>query len=210
MKKLEMTGGDSTKVIEAEELREMKGQEGIIFQGCGGPASDWLNGINELLTEEGILQEGTKFTEIMSFQHDGLTNLLFPFDDTVKLKMSRLATWRIATHGQFGGTWLSDYVDNRLGGFRSQEPPAKEKPAMELVGLDGNIFSIMGRASGILRQAGLGKQAEEMSRRVTTEAHSYDEALRIVSEYVQTELSVDPEPPQKSQKKRKPRTGQAR
>ena len=188
----------------------MKGKEGIIFQGCGGPASDWLNGINDLLTEEGILQEGTKFTEIMSFQYDGLTNLLFPFDDTVKLKMSKLAVWRLATHDQFGGTWLSDYVPNRLGGFRSQEPPAKEKPAMELVGHDGNVFDIMGRASGILRRAGLGDQAEEMSKRVMSEAHSYADALGIISEYVQTELSADPEPPQKPQKKRRPRTGQTR
>ena len=186
----------------------MEGKEGIIFQGCGGPATDWLNGINDMLTEEGILLEGTKFTEIMSFQHDGLTNLLFPFDDTVKLKMSKLAMWRLATHGQFGGTWLSDYVPNRLGGFRSQEPPTKEKPAMELVGSDGNIFSIMARASSVLRQAGLAEQAKEMANRVTTEAHSYDEALRIVSEYVQTELSADPEPQKK--RKRKTRTGQQR
>lgn len=196
--------------IEAEELRGMEGQEGIIFQGCGGPASDWLNGINETLTEEGILLEGTKFTEIMSFQHDGLTNLLFPFDDTVKLKMGALTSWRLRTHEQFSGTWLSDYVPNRLGGFRSQEPPAKDKPAMELVGHDGNVFNIIGRASNVLRQAGLGAQAEEMSKRVMSEAHSYDEALMIVSEYVQTELSADPEPQKKTQRKRKPRTGQQR
>ena len=31
--------------------------------------------------------------------------------------MGRLAMWRLQTHEQFGGTWLSGYVPNRLGGF---------------------------------------------------------------------------------------------
>ncbi len=33
------------------------------------------------------------------------------------MDMGRLAMWRIGTHGCFGGTWLSDYVDNYLGGY---------------------------------------------------------------------------------------------
>ena len=149
----------------------MDGQEGLVLQGCGGPAEEWLNGINNLLTEEGILRDGTKFTEVLSFQHEGLTNLLFPFDDTVKLDMSALAMWRLKSHGQFGGTWLSDYVPNRLGGF-VHEQPAKRKPEMELVGYDGNIFAILGRASNLLKQAGMRGEAKEMCDRVTNGAKS--------------------------------------
>ena len=156
-----------------------------------------------MLTEEGILRDGTKFTEVLSFQHDGLTNLLFPFDDSVKLNAGALAMWRLQTHGQFGGTWLSDYVPNRLGGFLSEQP-AKVKPAMELVGHNGNIFSIMGRASGLLKEAGMRDEAKEMCDRVTS-CGSYDEALQIVSEYVQTEISPEPENPTKAAKQRKPR-----
>jgi len=63
-----------------------------------------------------------------------------------------------------------------------------EKPKMELIGHDGNIFSIMGRASRLLKQAGMREEANEMFNRVTGSG-SYDEALRIVSEYVETELS---------------------
>ena len=59
---------------------------------------------------------------------------------------------------------------------------------MELAGHDGNIFAILGRASALLKQAGQARQADEMFRRVTA-CHSYDAALRIISEYVQTELS---------------------
>lgn len=65
-----------------------------------------------------------------------------------------------------------------------------DKPHMDLVGQDGNIFGILGRASKLLRQAGQPEQAEEMSGRVFA-CGSYTEALRIVSEYVETELSVD-------------------
>ena len=63
-----------------------------------------------------------------------------------------------------------------------------EKPKMELVGHDGNIFAIMGRASRLLKRAGMREEADEMFKRVTSSG-SYDEALRIVSEYVETELS---------------------
>ena len=189
--------------ISTEELRRMDNQEGLVLQGCGGPAREWLDGINGLLTEEGILRDGTKFTEVLSFQHEGLTNLLFPFDDSVKLDMSALAAWRINSHAQFGGTWLSDYVPNRLGGFLSEQP-AKRKPEMELVGHDGNIYSIMGRASRLLKQAGMRDEAKEMCERVTS-CGSYDAALLIVSEYVQTELSAEPEPPAKPPKRQKPR-----
>ena len=57
-------------------------------------AQEWVDGINELLTQEGILLEGTEFKHVKSFCHEGLTNLLFPFED-VKLDIGKLAIWRI-------------------------------------------------------------------------------------------------------------------
>lgn len=189
------------KEISVDELRRMDGQEGLILQGCGGPAQEWLDGINDLLTEEGILQDGTRFTEVLSFQHEGRTNLLFPIDNSVKVDMSALAVWRINSHDRFSGTWLSDFVPNRLGGFLQ---PVKRKPEMELAGHDGNIYSILGRASNLLKQAGMRDEAKEMCQRVTS-CGSYDEALLIVSEYVQTELSADSEPSAKPPKRRKSR-----
>ena len=99
----------------------MGNKEGLILQGCGGDLNEWLDGINEMLTESGILEDGTKFTEVYEFQNDGLTCLMFPFDDNVKLAVGKLAVWRLQTHEQFGGTWLSDYVPNRLGGFAGEK-----------------------------------------------------------------------------------------
>lgn len=55
----------------------------------------------------------------MSFLNSSLdivakTNLFFDMEG-VKLNMGKLAIWRINTHQQFGGTWLSDYLANRFG-----------------------------------------------------------------------------------------------
>lgn len=109
-----------------EDLRHMTDEEGLILQGCGGDLQEWVDGINDLLTQEGILLNGTKFEHAATFQHDGLTNLLFSFEG-VELNVGKLAMWRIQTHSQFGGTWLSDYVPNRLGGFLDQ-PNQQERP----------------------------------------------------------------------------------
>ena len=68
-----------------------------------------------------------------------------------------------------------------------------KKPKMQLIGQDGNIFAIMGRASRLLKNAGQSDKAKEMCNRVTA-SQSYSEALSIVSEYVETELSPSPTP----------------
>lgn len=193
--------GCAMQQITTEDLRKMESREGLILQGCGGELQEWVDGINDLLTEAGILLNSSVFEAeaVSSFQHDGVTNLLFPFEG-VELDMNRLAMWRLQTHGQFGGTWLSDFVPNRLGGFLQDQVP--QKPKMELVGQDGNIFGIMGRASRLLKRAGQHEQADEMISRVTA-CGSYNEALNIISEYVETELSLTKSEPKKSQKKGK-------
>lgn len=71
----------SVKNINAEDLRKMRGKEGLILQGCGGSPQEWVDGINELLAESGILLNGTKFKaeNCCLFENEGLTNLMFPF-----------------------------------------------------------------------------------------------------------------------------------
>ena len=187
------------KLITTDDLRKMENREGLILQGCGGPAQEWVDGINGLLTEAGILLDGSVFRaeNVSVFQHDGLTNMLFPFEN-VKLDMGRLAMWRLQTHETFGGTWLSDYVPNRLGGFVHEQ--VQQKPKMELIGQDGNIFAILGRASRLLNRAGMKAQSDEMFERVTA-CGDYDKALHIISEYVDTELSGRTQPKKTHNKK---------
>ena len=177
----------SIQKISTEQLRRMGDQEGLVLQGCGGDPQEWLDGINQILADEGILKKGARFEDAYTFQHDGLTCLLFPFKENMELDMGKLAVWRLGTHSTFGGTWLSDYVPNRLGGFvqvqETKAEPERVKPDCPLIGRDGNIFNLIGIASQTLRQHDMEEQAAEMFNRIT-QCQSYDSALNIIGDYV--------------------------
>ena len=98
--------------------------------------------------------------------------------------------WRLQTHEQFGGTWLSDYVPNRLGGFIEEQPAQEQKkPDCPLIGQDSNIYNLMGIASKTLKRNGMAEQAKEMCERITSSG-DYNKALCIIGEYVNI-TSVD-------------------
>ena len=60
---------DSITEITTEDLRTMSGQEGLILQDCGGPLQEWVDGINGLLTESGILLDGSRFGQAFHVAH---------------------------------------------------------------------------------------------------------------------------------------------
>jgi hypothetical protein len=61
-----------------------------------------------------------------------------------------------------------------------------DKPEVELVGRNGNIFNLLGIATKALRREGYRAEAEELKSRVLGgEAKSYHEALAIIQEYVE-------------------------
>lgn len=171
------------KNITANDLKKMNNKEGLILQGCGGEVKEWVDGINDMLTENGILLDDTKFDDVSVFQNEGVTCILYPFDN-VHLDVGKLSMWRLQSYTAFAETWLSDYVDNKLGGFEPEQNKAeKVKPDCELIGQDGNIFNLMGIASHTLKQNGMADEAKEMCSRVTSSG-SYCEALNIIGEYV--------------------------
>ena len=170
------------KKITTDDLRRMDGNEGLVLQGCGGELDEWVIGINDLLTEEGILLEGDTFKDVSVFEHDGLTDLLFSMDN-VKLDIGKMAMWRLKSHSSLGGTWLSDFVPNKLDGFIGEKMLEQEYPDCPLIGTDGNIYNLMGIASRTLKKCGMKDQAAEMCERITVSG-SYDEALNIIGEYV--------------------------
>lgn len=180
------------KNISLHELRKMNDSEGLVIQGCGGDLKEWLDGINEMLTERGILQNRSRFEKAYTFNNEKLTCLLLPFDG-VKLDIGKLAMWRLETRENFGSTWLSDYVPNNLGGFIEEQSENHEmegkmqenkRPKCPIIGADGNIFNIMGAASKTLKRSGMSEDAREMCSRVTSSG-SYEEALGIIMEYVE-------------------------
>lgn len=184
------------KNISLHELRKMNGSEGLILQGCGGDLQEWVDGINEMLTESGILRNGSRFEKAYTFKNEGLTCLLFQFDD-IQLDIGRLAIWRLKTRENFGSTWLSDYVPNNLGGFIEEqiadlEIQKNKRPKCQIIGADGNIFNVMGIASQTLKRSGMPEEAREMCSRVTSSG-SYEKALGIIMEYVDpcTEEEMD-------------------
>lgn len=162
----------------------MNGKEGLILQGCGGDVQEWVDGINKMLTDKGILLDNTKFESVSVFKGDGVTCILYPFED-VHLDTGKLAMWRLQSYTAFAGTWLSDYVNNKLGGFIADEQKKSEhfKPDCALINQDGNIFNLLGIASRTLKQNGMADEAKEMCGRVTSSG-SYCEALNIIGEYV--------------------------
>ncbi|MDR1206024.1 MAG: hypothetical protein LBL26_11195 [Peptococcaceae bacterium] len=170
------------KTISTDELKRVTKSEGLILQGCGGDLDEWVAGINDLFTTEGILRDGDTFKDIAVFTHDGLTNMLFNMDG-VKLDIGKLAMWRLQSHSTFGGTWLSDYLPNRLG-VNMDEPLEQQKPECPIIGVDGNIFNVMGIAARTLKRNGMADAAREMQSRVT-ESGGYDNALAIIMEYVE-------------------------
>lgn len=120
------------KNITTNDLRRMNGKEGLILQGCEGEVQEWVDGINNMFTGSGILFDDTIFENVSVFQNDGVTCILYPFDN-VHLDVGKLAMWRLQSYTAFAGTWLSDYVDNKLGGFEAeQSDDMDERQVMKL------------------------------------------------------------------------------
>jgi len=60
------------------------------------------------------------------------------------------------------------------------------KPICKLIGQDGNIFNLINIVSKVLKNNNFHDEAKEMTDRIFN-SRSYDEALRIISEYVEIE-----------------------
>lgn len=181
----------SIRAITIDQLRGMEDQEGLVLQDCGGSAREWMDGINRMLTANGCLQHGTKFADVRIFQKDGSTCLLFPCSDDVKLDMQKLAIWRARSNERFGSTWLSDYVENELGGD-IQEQPKQVKPDCHYIGKNPNIFELIGLASRALRENQMTEQVVEMRTRVE-QCRNYYSAVSIIGEYVNLTPAVHQE-----------------
>ena len=84
--------------------------------------------------------------------------------------------------------WNAEHFAFEVVSVQSEEsvkkPPVPKRPTMKLIGEDGNIFAILGRASRLLRENGQQEQAKEMTNRVLQCPQHYQRicANRIVGE----------------------------
>ena len=58
------------------------------------------------------------------------------------------------------------------------------KPKSKLIGTDGNVFSLLSRVTRTLRDNKMYDEIEQCKKRVFA-SQSYDEALRVMMEYVE-------------------------
>ena len=58
--------------ITTDNLRHMEGKDGLILQGCGGDLKEWVDGINEMFTEAGILNINTITTDNLRRGFEGM------------------------------------------------------------------------------------------------------------------------------------------
>lgn len=78
---------------------------------------------------------------------------------------------------------IDELFGNEMGNYIDEFELGKPKCA--LIGQDGNIFNLMGIASRTLKRNGQSEESKEMIEKITTTAKSYDEALCIISDYVE-------------------------
>lgn len=60
------------------------------------------------------------------------------------------------------------------------------KPICKLIGIDGNVFNIIGLVVKTLKRAGQADKAKEFANRAM-QAASYDDVLVMLSDYVEIE-----------------------
>lgn len=57
------------------------------------------------------------------------------------------------------------------------------KPLVKLSGENGNVFNLIAICRTALKRAGQSQRADEMTKKIMSEAKDYDHALRIMMEY---------------------------
>ena len=78
----------------------------------------------------------------------------------------------------------------------------RQRPSCPFAGQNGNIFHLICLASRVLRKKGMMAELKEMQDRIMGgDCRSYEEALGIISEYVETGLP--PADAKENQKKEK-------
>lgn len=115
--------------ISKEDLEGMRNQNGLAFLDCSISPQELLELINRTFIYGGILLGNSEFKDILSFQHDGIVDLLLPFRQ-VELHPTKLVIWQAITYQDCHGVFLPEYIRHTLDGTDIvQERWTKPSPA---------------------------------------------------------------------------------
>ena len=101
----------SINTVTTDDLRRMNGKEGLVLQGCGGDPQEWLDGINGLLTDEGILKNAANL-RISPYSKTAASPI-----SSFLLRTVRRLTWESSLYGDCVPTNSSAVL-----GFRTMSP----------------------------------------------------------------------------------------
>lgn len=102
---------DVMEEISCNEVLELRNNDYLVLQGCGGDLNEWVDGITKLLIENDIIPKSFKFRKVYLFENNNLTNMAFPLDSK-DIAIGKLAMFRLKIRESFGAMWLSDYINN--------------------------------------------------------------------------------------------------
>ena len=113
--KLFRAGSNKIKIGSKKFNELMKEKRfGIIVMGAGKPLVGWIEGIDKMLKEEGIVNNINVFEDAYVLSDnvlgvEGRTDLVLIFNEKAKIQIGKLAMWRI----RFGSvSWIDDFINN--------------------------------------------------------------------------------------------------
>lgn len=100
--------------------KHMVREEGLVFLGCGGDLTEWVDGVFDQLKEDGVIIKKANFSDVFEeaiklTTTGGRIDLAFVFVDGLLINLPKLAIWRI----RWGDCcWASDYLENYVSQHR--------------------------------------------------------------------------------------------
>lgn len=153
----------------------------------------WLYGLIEDMLEFWRLEASEQYLAtfeqtVLQTYSSGQTAILSEHSKTEILTGLEQYEDEMRANGEEEDAWFkecSSFIQDLKEQWHFVYGQRAEKPDCALIGEDGNIFNLCGIAARTLRENGLHEQAEELQKRIYGgQCGSYDDALRVISEYV--------------------------
>lgn len=180
---------EKNEVTTKEQLEELYKSSALTFTGIVADDEnlnkivEWIKRYSEIsqplpihIIKGKVMNENYRLTGDNAY-NDDLTLVSIKTEDIKQVNLLAIPRFEV------GGRWFDDIVNNNAV-RENNKVSEKQKPKCPLIGEDGNIFNLMGIASRTLKRNGMQEEAKEMCDKIT-KSGSYDQALAIISDYVE-------------------------